>query len=64
MADKKPFDQAEYIKAYQQAFRTRVSVILNRKYDADIIEHLERQPKKSEYIKKLIRADMTRKDNG
>lgn len=58
MTDKKPFNQIEYVKEYQKQYRTRVSVILNRKYDADIIEHLETKPSKSEYIKHLIREDM------
>lgn len=31
--------------------------------EADLIAHLEKQPKKQTYIKDLIRADMERKDN-
>ena len=39
----------------------RVSVVLSKKYDADIIAHLDRQESKSNYIKTLIRADIQKK---
>ena len=52
------FDQLEYIKQYAKENRTTVSVILSKKYDQDIIEHLETKPSKSGYIKGLIRADI------
>ena len=57
--EKKPkFDQSEYIRKYAKENYTRVSVVLNKQNDADIIEHLKPKPSKSEYIKKLIRKDM------
>lgn len=56
--EKAKFDQAEYIKEYRRQYVTRVSVILNKKHDQDIIEHLETVPSKSEYIKGLIRDDI------
>ena len=31
--------------------------------EADLIEHIEKQPKKQTYIKDLIRADITAKTN-
>lgn len=36
----------------------RDSVVLSKKYDQDIIEHLEPMESKSGYIKELIQADM------
>lgn len=51
----------EYTKQYQRENRTRVSVVLSKKYDADIIAHLDRQESKSNYIKTLIRADIQKK---
>lgn len=41
----------------------RVSVVLSKKNDADIIEHLEPMESKSGYIKKLIRKDMEQSDH-
>ena len=59
MADKKSrFDQAEYIRSYTKDHITRVSVVLNRQYDSDLIDHLSKVQSKSAYIKKLIRNDM------
>ncbi len=52
------FDQAEYIKQYRKENVTRVSVILSRIHDQDIIKHLEPMESKSGYIKDLIRADI------
>lgn len=37
---------------------TRVSIKLVKNTDADILEHLAKQPNKQGYIKALIRADM------
>ena len=52
------FDQLEYIKQYHKENHVRVSVMLSKKYDADIIAHLDKQESKSGYIKELIRADI------
>ena len=52
------FDQAQYNKQYAKDNFTRVSVVLSRKYDQDLIEHLEKQKSKSEYIKGLIREKL------
>lgn len=58
MAEKKSqFDQAEYIREYQKENFTRVSVVLSKKYDQDIIDHLS-DKNKSQYIKELIRKDI------
>lgn len=37
---------------------TQIKLALNKQTDSDIINHLNKQPKKQTYIKKLIRADM------
>ena len=52
------FDQAEYIREYTKENITRVSVVLSKKYDQDIIDRLSKQTRKSEYIKRLIRKDI------
>lgn len=64
MAKKKePFNQAEYIREYQKDFYYRVNVVLSRKYDKDLIDHLQTKKSKSDYIKQLIRNDMNRNDD-
>lgn len=52
------FDQLAYQAEYDKANTQRVSVKLNKTHDADILEHLEKQPNKQGYIKALIRADI------
>lgn len=54
----KAFNQLEYQAEYDKANTQRVSIKLNKMHDADIINHLDRQPNKQGYIKALIRADM------
>lgn len=60
MANKeKPiFDKFAYDKEYTKKNVVRFSVLLNRKYDSDMIDHIQKQKSKSEYFKKLIRQDM------
>lgn len=53
-----PFDQKKYVASYQKENLQRVVVKLNKTHDADIIQHLDRQPNKQGYIKALIKADM------
>lgn len=43
---------------YDKANKVTVTVKLNRKYDADIIEHLAKQENRQGYLKALIREDM------
>lgn len=51
--------QYEYNDAYQKENIKRVVVNLNRKTDADILEHLENiTERRQTYIKRLIREDM------
>lgn len=53
----------------QEKYNREKTVVVNIRFvkstEADILEHLERQPNKSGYIKSLIRADMAkgRKEN-
>lgn len=60
MAEKKPekFDQTAYINQYHKEHHIRVAVVLNKEADSDIIQHLEKKPSKSGYIKQLIRKDI------
>ncbi len=52
------FNQAKYVYEYQKAKTRQVALQLNKLHDADILEHLEKQPNKQGYIKALIRADI------
>ena len=52
------FEQAQYIEDYRKQNIRRIAVNLSRIHDADILEHLEREPNKQGYIKALIRADI------
>ena len=52
------FNQSRYIQRYIKERYIRLQILLNKETDADIIERLEKQKNKSEYIKGLIRADM------
>lgn len=56
------FDQLEYTKQYHKENHTRVSVVLSKKYDNDIIQKLDEQESKSNYIKTLIRADIQKSE--
>lgn len=51
--------QYEYNEAYQKENIKRVVVNLNRKTDADILDHLDKiNERRQTYIKRLIREDM------
>lgn len=54
MEEKKLTPQARFEKEKC----TRVAIKLVNNTDADILEHLAKQPNKQGYIKSLIRADM------
>lgn len=63
MADKKePFNQRQYEREYHREMYYRVTMFLSRKYDKDVISHLQSQKSKSDYLKKLVRADMHKHD--
>lgn len=53
--------QAAASARYDRANTTQLKVKLNRKTDADILEHLGTIGNKQGYIKALIRADIARK---
>lgn len=46
---------------WDAANTTQVKFKLNNRTDADILEHLDRQPNKQGYIKALIREDIEKK---
>ena len=56
MADK----NYKYTKKYDTANTTKVSLKLNKKTDADIIEYLDSVENKQGTIKKLIRDEIER----
>lgn len=43
---------------YNKANTTQITLRLNLKTEADIIEHLQAQPNKQGYLKALIRKDI------
>lgn len=43
---------------YNKEHTTQITLRLNLKTEADIIEHLQAQPNKQGYLKALIRKDM------
>lgn len=51
---------SEAKRAWMKANTTKVSLKLNNKTDADIIERLAKQASKQGYIKALIRKDITK----
>ena len=52
------FNQLAYQAEYDKVNTQRVYLKLNKTSDADILEHLEKQPNKQGYIKALIRDDI------
>lgn len=53
-------------RKYHKSHGRAVPMWYHSEHDADILEQLDKQPNKSGYIKRLIRADIARKreDNG
>jgi hypothetical protein len=51
--------QAKYDKENTVQFKVK----LNKKSDADVIEHLRAQENKQNYIRQLIRADIEKNGN-
>lgn len=47
---------------YNKTNTTQVALILNKKTDQDILDHLAMQPSKMGYIKQLIRDDIAKKN--
>ena len=50
------------INAYNKEHMVQICVKLNKKKDADIIEHIFSKKSKSGYIKDLVRADLEGKN--
>ncbi len=50
--------KVKYDVLYQKSNIKQIKINLNTKTDASLIEHLEKQPNKQGYIKKLIKDDM------
>ena len=51
-------NKVAYNQKYNMNNCKQITLMLNKKTDIDVIEHLEKQPNKSMYIKNLIRNDM------
>lgn len=51
----KKFDQNKYVQRFMKERYIRLQVLLSREADADIIEELDRQPNKSQFVKDCIR---------
>ena len=61
--DKKPkFNKSDDDKAYMKQNIQRLRVDLHKVNDKDIIDHLEKKPNKSGYVKQLIRDDISKED--
>lgn len=55
---KTPKKYIDSINRYQRENTTQVCIRMSKKYDMDIIDHLNKCPAKATYIKELIRKDM------
>lgn len=55
---KTPQKYVDNINKYQKENTVQVCIRLSKKYDADIIRHLDSVSAKATYIKHLIRKDM------
>lgn len=55
----------DYIAKYQKVNTIQINIRLNKKYDTDIIEHLNRlgDKGKATYIKELIRKEIARQSS-
>ena len=54
----KKFNQSEYIAEYVKENYKRFELRLNKKTEQDLIEHLDKQPNRNDYIRSLIKKDM------
>lgn len=59
--EEKKFNKAEYDKAYEKEHLIRIYIEFRKEEDNDIIEKLETVPNKAQYIKQLIRDDLSKK---
>jgi hypothetical protein len=54
-------NKLKYIKEYGKLHSRQVYVQLNKEKDKDVLEFLETQPSKANYIRQLIRQDIQRR---
>ena len=47
-------------RKYQKANTKSYGFMLNKKYDAELIEKLDSVPNKTDYIRQLIKADLSK----
>ena len=52
----------EYQKRYVKTHYTNFTIVMKKGEDRKLIEHLKAKKNKSEYIKELIRRDMSEKN--
>lgn len=53
-----PFDKKQYDIQYSKANVRQFLFKLNKQYDQEMIDFLDSQSSKNDYIKQLIKADM------
>jgi len=58
MAKKATNKTKAYIVEYVKSNCKKITLMLNKEYDKDIIEWMEKQENKNAYLKELIRKDM------
>ena len=54
--------QYEAVRRYQKKTQKRYQLAFHKEYDKDIIDRLDRAESKCDYIRKLIRADINKKE--
>lgn len=52
----------EYQKRYVKDHYTNFTIVMKKGGDRELIEHLKAKKNKSEYIKELVRRDMSEKN--
>jgi hypothetical protein len=58
MSDESKKKQIKHIQEYNKENYVTLRVPISRKYENDIIEHLNKQISKSGYVKELIKKDL------
>ena len=58
MSDESKKKQIKHIQKYNKENYVTLRVPISRKYENDIIEHLNKQSSKSGYVKELIKKDL------
>lgn len=55
--------QQEAVKRYQKKAQKRYQLAFHKEYDKDIINRLDHVESKCDYVRKLIRADINKKED-